>query len=67
MLVRDKLRSYGAAKAELGLSAHHEQGLRKNNRDENYYVGEPEVRVDNIEVGQFVYLQLHNAKKRDAI
>ena len=33
--VTDKLRSYGAAKAELGLSARHEQGLRKNNRAEN--------------------------------
>jgi putative transposase len=33
-LVTDKLRSYGAAKAELGLSARHEQGLRKNNRAE---------------------------------
>jgi transposase-like protein len=28
MLVTDKLRSYGAAIAELGLSACHEQGLR---------------------------------------
>jgi hypothetical protein len=35
VLVTDKLRSYGAAKAELGLSARHEQGLRKNNRAEN--------------------------------
>jgi transposase-like protein len=35
MLVTDKLRSYGAAKAELGLSARHEQGLRANNRAEN--------------------------------
>ena len=35
MLVTDKLRSYGAAKSELGLSARHEQGLRKNNRAEN--------------------------------
>ena len=34
VLVTDKLRSYGAAKAELGLSARHEQGLRKNNRAE---------------------------------
>jgi hypothetical protein len=33
--VTDKLRSYGAAMAELGLSARHEQGLRKNNRAEN--------------------------------
>jgi transposase-like protein len=32
MLVGD---SYGAAKAQLGLSARHEQGLRKNNRAEN--------------------------------
>ena len=35
ILVTDKLRSYGAAKSELGLSAHHEQGLRINNRAEN--------------------------------
>jgi putative transposase len=32
VLVTDKLRSYGAAKSEIGLSARHEQGLRKNNR-----------------------------------
>ena len=35
LLVTDKLRSYSAAKAEMGLSARHEQGLRKNNRAEN--------------------------------
>ena len=35
VLVTDKLRSYGAAKSEMGLSAHHEQGLRTNNRAEN--------------------------------
>ena len=35
MLVTDKLCSYGAAKSEIGLSARHEQGLRKNNRAEN--------------------------------
>jgi putative transposase len=35
VMVTDKLRSYDAAKAELGLSARHEQGLRKNNRAEN--------------------------------
>jgi DNA-binding transcriptional ArsR family regulator len=35
VLVTDKLRSYGAAKTEVGLSARHEQGLRKNNRAEN--------------------------------
>jgi transposase-like protein len=34
-LVTDKLRSYGAAKLELGLCAHHEHGLRRNNRAEN--------------------------------
>ena len=34
-LVTDKLASYGAAGRELGLSARHEQGLRKNNRAEN--------------------------------
>ena len=35
VLVTDKLRTYGAAKSEMGLSARHEQGLRKNNRAEN--------------------------------
>jgi transposase-like protein len=35
VLVTDKMRSYGAAKSEMGLSARHEQGLRKNNRAEN--------------------------------
>ncbi|MEZ0167355.1 IS6 family transposase [Microvirga sp. TS319] len=35
VLVTDKLPSYGAARRELGLAAHHEQGLRKNNRAEN--------------------------------
>src|SRR5918994_6024695 len=35
VLVTDKLASYGCAKRELGLSARHEQGLRKNNRAEN--------------------------------
>ena len=35
VMVTDKLRSYGAAKAEIGSSARHEQGLRKNNRAEN--------------------------------
>jgi putative transposase len=38
MLVTDKLRSYGAAKSELGLSARHEQGLRRNNRAENSHL-----------------------------
>jgi len=35
VLVTDKLASYGCARRELGLSARHEQGLRKNNRAEN--------------------------------
>ena len=35
VLVTDKLRSYSAAKRELGLTAYHEQRLRKNNRAEN--------------------------------
>jgi len=35
VLVTDKLSSYGAARRELGLSARHEQGLRKNNRGES--------------------------------
>ena len=35
VLVTDKLRSYGAEKSEIGLSARHVQGLRTNNRAEN--------------------------------
>jgi transposase-like protein len=35
VLITNKLPSYGAARRVLGLSAHHEQGLRKNNRAEN--------------------------------
>jgi len=35
LLVTDKLRSYGAAFRELGLTARHVQGLRMNNRAEN--------------------------------
>ena len=38
VLVTDKLRSYGAAKTRLRLSARHEQGLRKNNRAENSHL-----------------------------
>jgi len=34
-LVTDKLPSYGAAKAELGMTAEHEKGLHRNNRAEN--------------------------------
>jgi putative transposase len=34
VVTTDKLRSYGAAFAELGLAARHEQGPRKNNRAE---------------------------------
>src|SRR3954451_15820862 len=35
VLVTDKLPSYGAARRDPGLSAGHEQGLRKNNRAAN--------------------------------
>ena len=34
-IVTDKLRSYGAAFRDLGLTAHHETGPYKNNRAEN--------------------------------
>jgi putative transposase len=39
LLVTDKLPSYGSATRALGLSARHEQGLRKNNRAENSHQG----------------------------
>ncbi len=35
VLVTDRLGSYGCARRQLGLSARHDQGLRKNNRAEN--------------------------------
>ncbi len=35
VLVTDRLRSYGAAKSKIGLSARHDQGLRANNWAEN--------------------------------
>ena len=38
VLVTDKLRSYGAAKAELKLTARHEQRRRRNNRAENSHL-----------------------------
>ena len=38
LLATDRLRSYGAAQRELGLSARHAQGLRKNNRVENSHL-----------------------------
>jgi transposase-like protein len=37
-LVTDRLRFYGTAKTQLGLSARHEEGLRKNNRAENSHL-----------------------------
>jgi putative transposase len=38
VLVTDQLRSYAAARSELGLTARHEQGLRRNNRAENSHL-----------------------------
>ena len=35
VLVTDKLGSYSCARRQLGLTAHHDQGLRRNNRAEN--------------------------------
>ena len=35
VLVTDKLRSYGAARAAIGITARHDQSLRANNRAEN--------------------------------
>src|ERR1700735_861151 len=38
VVVTDQLRSYAAARSELGLTARHEQGLRRNNRAENSHL-----------------------------
>ena len=46
--VTDKLRSYGAAaRSEIGLSARHEQGLRKNNRAENSHPADATARAQD--------------------
>jgi uncharacterized protein YjbI with pentapeptide repeats len=47
-------------------------GLKLSEKTEQHNLiitkhGEPEITVDNIEVAQFVYLLLHNAKIRDVI
>jgi uncharacterized protein YjbI with pentapeptide repeats len=44
--------------------------ISKDTNQQNLIItqfGEPEIAVDNIEVAQFVYLLLHNAKIRDVI
>ncbi len=38
VVVTDRLRSYSSAFRDIGLSARHEQGLRKNNRAENSHL-----------------------------
>jgi hypothetical protein len=50
VLATYKLRSYGAARRDLGLSALHEQGLRQNNRAENSLRG-PSVRISRSDDG----------------
>jgi uncharacterized protein YjbI with pentapeptide repeats len=52
---------YGLSAWGLKLDRTHQQNLVITRE------GEPEITVDNIEVAQFVYLLLHNAKIRDAI
>src|SRR5262249_66595 len=44
--------------------------LSKNTKQQNLIVtdeGEPKIKVDNIEVEQFIYLRAHNEKIRDVI
>jgi transposase-like protein len=50
VLGTDKLRSYGAAKAEIGLSARHERGSRKNNRAEEFASTDTTVRAEDAAV-----------------
>ena len=50
VLVTDKLRSYGAAKCEIGLSARHEQVLRKNNRAEEFASADTTARAQDAAV-----------------
>jgi transposase-like protein len=38
VVVTDQLRSYAAAKFQLGLTARHEQGMRRNNRAEDSHL-----------------------------
>jgi transposase-like protein len=48
----DKLRSYGAVFQHLGLSCHHEHGLRQNNRAENSHqvVRRRERKVQTLQI-----------------
>jgi putative transposase len=45
VVVTDKLRSYGAAKSEIGLSARHEQGLRMNRPGREFASADMTTRV----------------------
>src|SRR5438045_8792737 len=70
LLVTDKLRSYGWAFRQLGLTCPHEQGLRRNNRAENSHQAVPFARpygyVD-IQGGKFEIVPLSilpSSKKR---
>jgi len=50
VITTDKLCSYGAAFSDLGLSARHEQGLRKNNRAEVSHQPNPSSRTKDAMV-----------------
>src|SRR5271169_2155358 len=60
VLVTDKLRSYGAAKSEMGLSARHEQGLRQNNRAENSRRRERKMQVSPPVIKTTGVLMIHS-------
>ena len=47
VLVTDKLRSYGAAKSEMGLSARHEQGLRKKQSGREFASADSTTRAED--------------------
>lgn len=55
VITTDKLRSYAAAFSDLGLSARHEQGLRKNNRAEVLPPAQPSSRTKDatVQVARF--------------
>src|SRR3712207_8679269 len=63
-ITTDGLRSYGSASAELGLTARHERGLRKNNRAEvSHQPVRSEEHTSELQSRQYLVCRLLLEKK----